>query len=133
MSTPYSPVPLVTLFPEPEAANGARYALDISVTSLDETGGILGFGDHLEQVGDWEDTLILDVGARDGDGRPGVQWQWNSEISGRIAGQQQLDNIMDWGTGTSGSDSPPAVPLTEAGKRLLGDAACLTFTATPWT
>ncbi len=133
LSTPDSPVPLVTLFLEPEAANGCRYALDISVTSLDETGGILGFGDHLEQVGDWEDTLILDIGPRDSAGLPEAHWQWNSELYGRIAGQEQLSNAVEWVAGGADSASVPFVPLTESGRKLLGDAACLTLTAIPWT
>jgi hypothetical protein len=118
-------VPLVTTYLLPGGRDVCRYALHLKVSSLEERGGIFGFGDHLEQIADWEDTLVVDVSV-DTDGTPRhVRWQWNSELSGRIADQKVLQNTLD-------GDGKPTVPLPDAGKDLLGSHASVVLTVDPW-
>ncbi|MBA2559464.1 MAG: hypothetical protein H0V07_06170 [Propionibacteriales bacterium] len=69
-----------------------RYVLSLRVFKLVEQGGGFRFTEHLEQVPDWADSLIVDVGPNDrGDG---VQaWTaWNSEVAGP---NDELDPITE--------------------------------------
>jgi len=61
----------------------ARHALTLRIYALDERAGIFHFNEHLEQVPDWSDTLIVDVGpGLDGTGFHG--WAgWNHDIPGQ--------------------------------------------------
>jgi Putative serine esterase (DUF676) len=95
--TPGHPVTLVTTFlrdaasdsPGPAAAvphgDRSRYSLTLRVYQLDQQAGTFNFGDHLEQVADWADTLIVDVGPNAAG--TGLQsWlAWTSEVPGPIA------------------------------------------------
>jgi pimeloyl-ACP methyl ester carboxylesterase len=95
--TPDHPVPLVTTYlrdaVEDSAGLGAaaphggrsRYSLTLRVYQLAQQAGSFQFGDHLEQVPDWADTLIVDVGPNAAG--TGLQsWlAWNSEVPGPIA------------------------------------------------
>ena len=128
--TPTAPVPLVTTFLLPSTRQFARYALSLDVISLDQRGGIFGFGDHLEQIADWEDTLVVDVAAREDGLVEEVRWQWNSDLPGLIAEKDVLDNKLDWQPGDD--DWQPEIPLPAMGKRLLGDDAALALTVTRW-
>jgi pimeloyl-ACP methyl ester carboxylesterase len=131
--TPMAPVPLVTTFLLPGDKTVSRYALHLKVISLEEQGGIFGFGDHLEQIGDWEDTLIVDVEVGDDGLAREVRWQWNNELPGRIAETSQLPNRLDWGPVNSGEQGwEPRIPLTAAGQRLLGDNASLGLRVSQW-
>ena len=59
-----------------------RYTLTLRVFKLDEKGGTFRFADHLEQVPDWIDSLIMDVGPRE-DGTGLAAWAaWNSAVLG---------------------------------------------------
>jgi hypothetical protein len=94
--TPDHPVPLVRTFlcqpaagteddPDRRAHGGrARYSLTLRVYQVDERAGGFRFGDHLEQVPDWSDSLIVDVGPND----TGIGLQawlaWNAEVGGPI-------------------------------------------------
>lgn len=98
--TPDHPVPLVTTFlrspadDEPDPAHGgrARYSLTLRVYQLNQSAGSFRFADHLEQVADWADTLIVDVGP-DAAGTGLQAWlAWNSQVSGAIAA---FDPITD--------------------------------------
>ncbi len=97
--TPDHPVPLVTTFLRPEnpaddPAHGgrARYSLTLRVYQLNERAGSFRFANHLEQVPDWSDSLIVDVGPNVT--RTGLQaWlAWNSQVSGPITA---FDPITD--------------------------------------
>ncbi|MET3719134.1 MULTISPECIES: hypothetical protein [unclassified Arthrobacter] len=133
LATPLSPVPLVTIFLQPREQPVCRYALDLKVLSLKESGGILGFDDHLEQIGDWEDTLVVDV-VLDAEGAGGtVTWQWNSTLSGRIADQAELTNRLDWGPeNTSDSHWHVSIPVTDVGRTLLGTDTRLELDVSQW-
>jgi hypothetical protein len=59
-----------------------RYVLTLRVFKLVETDGGFFFREHLEQVPDWSDTLIVDVGPLEA-GRGLAAWAaWNSEVRG---------------------------------------------------
>lgn len=95
-----TPVPLATTFlldaaheaelarergdqPSPPRHGGRlRYVMTLRVFKLVERGRGFRFAEHLEQVPDWEDSLIVDVGPNEaGDGL--TAWAaWNSEVSG---------------------------------------------------
>ena len=69
-----------------------RYVLSLSVFKLVERGGFFSFGEHLEQVSDWADSLIVDVGPNDAG--TGLQaWAaWNSQVAGP---NDELDPITE--------------------------------------
>ncbi len=128
--TPMAPIPLVTTFLLPGNRQFARYALSLDVISLDQRGGIFGFGDHLEQIADWQDTLIVDVAAHEDGLVEEVRWQWNSDLPGLIAKKEVLDNKLDWRPGDD--NWQPEVPLPPMGKRLLGGEAALALLVSRW-
>jgi hypothetical protein len=130
--TPMAPLPLVTTFLLPGKREFARYALHLKVISLDEKGGIFGFGDHLEQIADWEDTLVVDVAVREDGLVEEVRWQWNSELPGRIADKEVLDHKLEWQPASDDEGWRPEVPLSSMGKRLLGDDAALAVSVALW-
>ncbi|WP_427135086.1 esterase/lipase family protein [Pseudarthrobacter sp. S9] len=133
ISTPVSPVPLVTIFLQPKTQNTCRYALDLKVMSLKEDGGILGFGDHLEQIGDWEDTLIVDVQLGGNGTAQRLTWQWNSTLIGRIADQSELTNPLTWEPDNTGeSEWHVVIQVPDAAKTLLGGDARLELLASSW-
>jgi hypothetical protein len=72
-------VPLVCTFLIDSHQGRMRYTLTLRVYKLVEADGVFRFADHLEQVPDWADTLIVDVGAD-------LQaWAaWNSEVAGPL-------------------------------------------------
>jgi pimeloyl-ACP methyl ester carboxylesterase len=108
--TPMAPIPLVTTFLLPGKREFARYALHLKVISLDQKGGIFGFGDHLEQIADREDTLVVDVAVREDGLVEEVRWQWNSELPGRIADKEVLDNKLEWDPAGNDEGWRPKVP-----------------------
>jgi pimeloyl-ACP methyl ester carboxylesterase len=66
------------------AAHGGRlrYVLTLRVFKLVESGAFFRFENHLEQVPDWADTLIVDVGPNES-GTGLTAWPaWNSEVGG---------------------------------------------------
>jgi pimeloyl-ACP methyl ester carboxylesterase len=130
--TPTAPIPLVTTFLLPGNRQFARYALHLKVISLDERGGIFGFGDHLEQIADWEDTLIVDVAVGEDGLVEEVRWQWNSDLPGRIAETEVLENKLEWQPGGDRDGWQPEVPLPAMGRQLLGDDAALALSVTLW-
>jgi len=78
------PQPLVTTFliadpnVRPEERKQARYTLHLKLLSLRQRRGIFDFGDHLEQTADFDDVLVVDIGAQ---GPKLVAWAlWNSEL-----------------------------------------------------
>ena len=133
ISTPMSPLPLITVFLIPNPRNVARYALDLKVTSLRENGGMFGFGEHLEQVGDWQDALIVEVVVGDDGIASSIEWEWNSTLSER-PGSATLANTLDWADERDGSGRPsPRMPLPAVAAKLLGADAGLEMAVRRWT
>jgi hypothetical protein len=64
----------------------------LSVFKLVERGGFFSFGEHLEQVADWSDSLIVDVGPNDAGTRLQAWAAWNSQVAGP---NDELDPITE--------------------------------------
>ena len=112
--SPDSPVPIVSTFlfenEPPRPATGgrpessySRYVLTLRVTKLVSSSGTFDFTNHLEQVFDWADSLIVDVGAN-GDGTGLEAWTgWNSTVDGAIDSYQRMPDHLDLELDQSGS------------------------------
>jgi hypothetical protein len=59
-----------------------RHVLSLRVFKLVERGGVFQFAEHLEQVPEWSDSLIVDVGANDTASGLQAWMAWNSEVQG---------------------------------------------------
>jgi hypothetical protein len=130
--TPMSPVPLVTAFLLPrEDKAPSRYALSLRVMSPDEDRGSFRWGEHLERIPDWEDSLVVDI-AFDGESKiKELRWQWNSELHGRIAQVENLGNVLE-GTPENDGTWLASFPLLPSGKALLGKEAALQAHVSLW-
>jgi hypothetical protein len=101
-----------------------RYSLQIKVLHLEEQHGLFFWHDHLEGMGEWQDTLVVDVGPGD-DGTEHVWAAWEVDIA-------QVTSVPDPITETPLAPSVPGrllftIGLPPAGKRLLGDNAAITL------
>jgi hypothetical protein len=141
--TPDTPVPLLTTFLSSDAARPLdsdtkqpsrtlRHALKLRIISLRERHRFLDLQDHLEQVADWQDSLIVDIApAKDG-GLPHAWASWNSAIRGAIRDWDPIgtDPLPD-----EDSDNPElwraSVRLPEGAHALLGNRSQLRITVTP--
>jgi pimeloyl-ACP methyl ester carboxylesterase len=130
-----TPQPLVTAFlssklPRPEDSKPMRYGLHLRILSLRERDRIFSFGDHLEQVGDFDDILVVDVGLQDA--RPRAWAEWNSQIPGSLRTYEP--------TGVPLQDQEPApgtwiadVALPATARPILGENAKIRLTVTART
>ncbi|MFK0260172.1 esterase/lipase family protein [Streptomyces angustmyceticus] len=107
----------------------SRYTLVLRVFHLVEKNGRFFWEDHLEQVPDWEDTLIVDVGPRDLSAETGAQaWAaWNSQIPGSIddtdpIAAEPCRMVED------GDDLHTEIPMPEIVRPLLGSTSRLRLT-----
>ena len=129
--TPDHPVPLVSTFlldPRPassqspavgedQTASGRhprhhgrmRYTLTLRVFKLDEQNGSFRFADHLEQVPDWSDSLIVDVGPNEEGAGLSAWAAWNSAVAGA---NDQYDPITE---GLPAGQQHPIEPAREGG------------------
>ena len=117
----------------PDGTDTLRYALHLKVLSQREHHGLLRFLDHLEQIADFDDILIIDVRAA----RGGLQtWaSWNSEVEGLIKDLKPTDDPV----GDPLDDEDPAerswvahIRLPKTAEALLGAGARVRLTVTPW-
>ena len=146
--SPDHPVPLLTTFLfEQTTASGAtpapgdedaakhhgrvRYSLRLRVAKLLQQGNSFDFREHLEQVPDWADTAIFDVGPNATNAGMAAWAAWNSQVKG--ANDQQDPITPDQ------SEIKPAdgrwcfvLPLPAAAQALpiLGGKATLLITIT---
>lgn len=125
------PQPLVTTFliadPEvrPEERKQARYTLHLKLLSLRQRGGIFDFGDHLEQTADFDDVLVVDIGAQ---ASKLVAWAvWNSALRVPLRDYEP--------SGAPLTDENPApgtwvtrVPLPLPARKFLGQKAAIRLT-----
>ena len=129
VDAPDTPVPLASTFlldpahllelarergdADPTVRHGGRlrYVLSLRVFKVVERGGFFSFGDHLEQVPDWSDSLIVDVGPNEAG--TGLQaWAaWNSQVAGP---NDELDPITE---GLPADKRDPITFDTTAGMR----------------
>jgi hypothetical protein len=136
--TPLRPVPLVTAFLMPkEAFEGPRrYTLDLRVYAVQESGGFILFGSHLEQVADWQDTLIMDVYANEDGSIDKALYQWNSDLPGAIARKEVLDKQLSWQPARD--DVPEArswvasIELPQMAREVLGSDANIGVGVAQW-
>ncbi|MGH3933844.1 MAG: esterase/lipase family protein [Pseudonocardiaceae bacterium] len=140
-----APVPLTTTFlldpsdfdatsdPPPPRS---RYTLSLRVFHLQEKDGGFFWQSHLEQVADWEDTLIVDVGRSDDDkdGELRTWIAWNSSVAGAIdtfdpitKGLLRAEQEVKTFTG-QGDDVCYEICLPEICHSILGDKACIRLT-----
>ena len=137
--SPDTPVPLTTVFMlDPAQFNGhedekppprSRYTLALRVFHLTEEHGGFFWRHHLEQVADWEDVLIVDVGRRDDEPTAALRaWAaWNSTIPGAIDDHDPItedDSRFD----NDGDDLYYEVPLPAVARPILGETARLRLT-----
>lgn len=136
-----TPVPLATVFlldatrfaadsPNDPRPPRCRYTMRLRLFRLEQHNGFLGLGRHLEQVADWEDALIVDIGHPDGvvDDQPRAWAAWNSEVPGSNADH---DPISDKPLALSEGLIRIAFPST-AKEGILGKTARLSLRITPW-
>lgn len=108
-----------------------RYALHLRLLSLHRCEGVLSFRDHLEQSADFDDTLVIDVGADPACDVPALSATWNSAIQGPISDYRPAGRVL-------GDENPApgvwvshiALPATAA--PILGQDARIRLTVTPW-
>lgn len=153
--TPDTPVPLVTTFlldPAHEAelvqergeaaraprhGGRLRYVLSLRVYQLSERGGTFRFAEHLEQVPDWTDALIVDVGPN-ADGSGLAAWAaWNSTVEGAKSAFDPITDGLRGGGGPipferNGAVHSGAVDMPSAARALpiLGGNARLSIKVT---
>lgn len=125
------PQPLVTTFliadpsARPEDQQQARYTLHLRLLSLSQKGRLFDFRDHLEQSADFDDFLVVDIGAA-AEGL--VAWAtWNSEIGVPLRDYETSGPPLE--------DQEPApgvwvssVLLPQAAREFLGPAAAIRLT-----
>jgi hypothetical protein len=131
-----TPVPLLTTFlsstaarPDGPAGKSLRHALGLRLLSVQEEGGVFGFGDHLEQTADFEDTLVVDFVPGAGTSKPRAWATWNSEIPGAIRawepkGEPLTDEVDAVGVWQGSKSFPPSA------RRILGENARITLRVT---
>ncbi|RNG26484.1 esterase/lipase family protein [Streptomyces botrytidirepellens] len=109
-----------------------RYALHLRILSLRRRDGLLSFRDHLEQTADFDDILVVDVGADATAAVPALSATWNSDITGPIR------DFRPPGAGGP-SDEDPAddvwvnhIELPATTVPILGEGARIRLTVTPW-
>lgn len=136
--SPLNPVPLVTAFllPKPPALGPRRYTLDLRVFALREDGGFLSFGSHLEQVADWQDTLLMDVYSEaDGSVRQAL-YQWNSTVDGPIAQVTTLKKKLVWTEAPGHTEKTPqwtaSIEFPSMANKILGKKARIDVGISPW-
>ena len=108
----------------------SRYALTLRVYQVITRNGVFDFSSNLEQVGDWQDVLIVDIG-RAADGRFGAWTGWNSAVPGAI---NQLGQMADALTLTPDPQDRNVIhavldlPAAARALPIFGPAAQLAFT-----
>jgi len=141
---PDHPVPLVTTFlrdaaeegsgPDGQAPHGgrSRYSLTLRVYQLDQQAGSFHFGEHLEQVPDWADTLIADVGPNEAGTGLRTWLAWNSEVPGPIANFDPITAEAVQLARVADNQWQARIDLPAQAKQLpiMGQNASLTITVT---
>ena len=125
------PQPLVTTFliadptVRPEAAETARYTLHLTLISVRQRRGIFDFRDHLEQTADFDDWLVVDIGAVNGELAAWATWVSDLDVT--------LRDYVPSGPPLTDDDATPRrwvkrFPLPEGARRLFGPNAALRLT-----
>lgn len=136
---PTAPVPLVTAFlmtyeDGPRGAQrleACRYALDIKLGSLVQRNGVFAFADHVEQIGDWQDALVVDVVLDKHGAATGLRWEWNSRLRMSPGERKPLPKTYSF---PPAADAPwtANIALPPAARAIVGSRATLSFEIEPW-
>ena len=136
--SPDAPTPLTTIFlldrahfhgdPLQPPPPRSRHAMQLRVFRLRERDGHFFWQDHLEQIADWEDTLIVDVGHQDADDPTLRAWAaWNTQIPTANAERDPIAaDSVEIGEGSLEVDLP------EAARQVLGNHSRLRLEISPW-
>ena len=125
------PQPLATTFliadpvARPDSAETARYKLDVRLLSLRQRRGIFDFGDHLEQTPDFDDTLVVDIGAQHDALAAWATWKSDLTVPLRDyapTGEPLADEDPELGRWVK------RVPLPAHAREFLGDRAAIRLT-----
>lgn len=118
-----------------------RHVLSLRIFKLVERGGAFHFAEHLEQVPEWSDSLIVDVGSSDAEGPLQAWAAWNSEVQGSNEEQDPITEGFPEGRreaisfndaqGTFSCDI--ALPTVARSLAVLGPQAHLTIRVTDRT
>ncbi|WP_348787694.1 hypothetical protein [Leifsonia sp. NPDC080035] len=135
-----APIPIVRTFlmkKEPPTGGAiasdadvlVRYALRLRVYKLTENNGGFDFADHLEQISDWSDTLIVDIGPEpDGTGF-GAWTAWNSTLPGPIDATPRMPVRLELHQRDDGTlTGTVALPDVARGLPVFGENASLAVT-----
>jgi pimeloyl-ACP methyl ester carboxylesterase len=136
-----TPVPLTTVFlldpsrfeadrPGEPRPPRCRYTMRLRVFRLEQRGRFLGLGRHIEQVADWEDALIVDIGHENAgeDGHLRAWAAWNSEVIGPNADR---DPIVETSLDVTGGQG--TIPLPDNARRgVFGSSAKLGLRISDW-
>lgn len=112
--------------------NLSRYALTLKVYQVTTNNGLFDFSNTLEQVGDWQDVLIVDIG-KSADGQHGVWtgWKsdWKSKMSGAVNTIGQMPNQLNLKTDEQTRTRSGQLNLPDSAKALpaFGANAQLSF------
>lgn len=132
-----APVPIVSTFlfapnaqaqggPSGDAAQYVRYVLTLRVYQVVQKHGAFDFRDHLEQVSDWADSLVVDIGS---DGKAGIAaWiGWNAEVEGALNNVPRMPNQLGLTAGSAPGEHTGfvALPTAAHGLAIFADAAGL--------
>ncbi len=123
-----APVPVASTFLFPPNLNGpgrpsgdgakyVRYVLTLRVYQLIQRGGAFDFRDHIEQVSDWADSLVVDIGD-DGAGSLGAWTGWNAEVIGALKDVPRMPNALTLTADETPGSVVGAVPLAAAARGL---------------
>lgn len=125
------PQPLVTTFliadptVRPDNAETARYTLHLKLFAVRQKRGIFDFRDHLEQTADFDDWLVVDIGAVNGELAAWAAWVSELDVT--------LRDYTPSGPPLVDDDATPRrwvkrFPLPEGARRLFGADAALRLT-----
>ena len=104
----------------------SRFALQLRVFRVLQRSGFFDFTHHLEQIADFDDTLIADIGYLDAatvGGEPQVWAGWNSAVSGVLTACDPIASSP-----LSVVDGRCEIPLPETARAILGGSCVLSFT-----
>lgn len=135
-----SPVPIVSTLlletepPGPDRPTGddvglSRYVVTLRVYKVVQTHGGSDFRNHLEQVSDWADSPIVDVGPAPG-GTLGAWSGWNADILASNDAVPRMPNELALAPDAASSTLVGTVQLPAAARALpiFGPDASLQFT-----
>ncbi len=137
LDTADSPVPLITTFLLPlDPGLPRRYAFSLRVLGIRETKDFFLFGSHLEQIADWEDSLVVDVVTGDEGLVKLARWQWNSTLAGPIAEAKELSGELAWAPANDHTDEAPSwvatIPVPATAAAILGQGTKISMGVAAW-